>query len=111
MIRQAYLSILARNASWSGEWACEPCESGWASEAIFFVRVLHADPRARAALARVQLSPDGLHWIDEGSTQAIGTDPGLYSIRVRHFGGWLRLAGRTEGEGEIRVVCYLHLKE
>jgi len=111
MIRQAYLSILARNASWSGDWACEPCECGWASEAIFFVRVLHAAPTARAAQARVQISPDGLNWLDEGQTQTIGTEPGLYSVRVRHFGGWLRLAGRTEGEGEIRVVCYLHLKE
>jgi hypothetical protein len=80
MIRQAYLSVVARNASWSGDWSCEPCECGWASEAIFFVRVLHADP-------------------------------GVHAIRVRHFGGWLRLAGHTEGGGEIRVVCYLHLKE
>ncbi len=111
MIRQSYLSILARNASWSGEWACEPCECAWASEAIFFVRVLHADPSARNAIAHVQISPDGLNWIDEGQTLLIRAEPGLHSIRVRHFGGWLRLAGRTDGEGEIRVVCYLHLKE
>jgi hypothetical protein len=111
MIRQSYLTILARNASWTGEWACEPCECAWASEAIFFVRVLHADESARGALARVQISPDGLHWIDEGGSLSIAAQPGLQSVRVRHFGGWLRLAGQTEGDGEIRVVCYLHLKE
>ena len=111
MIRQAYLSVVARNASWTGDWSCEPCECGWASEAIFFVRVLHADPTARQARARVQISPDGLHWIDDGEPCDIPAEPGVHAIRVRHFGGWLRLAGHTEGGGEIRVVCYLHLKE
>jgi hypothetical protein len=110
MINQSYLSIVARNEDWREDWSSEPQECSWASEAIFFVRVLKSDPSSGPVTARVQMSPDGLHWIDEGTVLEIPAAEGVVFSRVRHFGGWLRLAGTMQA-GALRVLCYLHLKE
>ena len=110
MINQSYLSVVARNEDWRGEWSSEPQECAWASEAVFFVRVLKADQVPGPVRARVQISPDGMHWVDEGTVLDIPAGEGVVFSRVSHFGGWLRLAG-TVPAGALRVLCYLHLKE
>lgn len=107
---ESYTAAVARNDEWSGAWATEPYETAWANEAIFFVRVLKAAGEARSVHARVQISPDGMHWIDEGSTLEIPVREGLSFVRVKHFGGWLRLAGLTPEGSRLRVMAYLALK-
>lgn len=90
----------------------EPFETAWAGEARWYVHFL------RPALGtfvefRVQISPDGLNWIDHESIQPVTSDAaGLLSIPVEHFGHWLRLrCNRVSGNGNPQLRIYLELKE
>ncbi|SRR6266542_2225168 len=108
-MRRSYTAVVERGEPLAGEWATEPYEAGWATEALFFVRLLDGPPAARLT-ARVQLSPDGMHWIDEGTTLPELHD-GAAFVRVREFGNWLRLAGTVSGAADLRALIYLALKE
>ncbi len=109
-MRQSYTAVVERNTEWSGPFSTEPYEAAWASEAVFFVRVLHASAHARPFTLRVQISPDGMHWVDEGSTFTLTPSSELAFCRVAHFGGWLRLVGETPRGESLRVLTYLSLK-
>ena len=39
-LRRSYTAVVERNTLWQGEFATEPYEAAWATEAIFFVRAL-----------------------------------------------------------------------
>lgn len=110
-MRRSYTAVLARNEAWEGRFETEPYEAAWASEAIFFLRLL----KGRApdgSLARVQISPDGLRWCDEGSKLAFPEDSEIPTfVRVREFGGWLRLVGELPAGSDPTVIAYLSLKE
>jgi hypothetical protein len=108
-VRTSYTVVLERNTVWEGDFATEPYEGGWASKAVFFVRVLAA---GYAALARVQISPDGIHWCDEGTTLTLPADTDAVAFcRVSHFGGWLRLVGSIPPGLQSTALVYLSLKE
>jgi len=109
-MNESYTAVVARNDDWTGDWATEPYETAWATQAIYFVRVLKAEGEARTVSARVEISPDGMHWVDEGSRLEIPASEGVSAIKVSHFGGWLRLAGRTPQGSKLRVMAYLALK-
>jgi hypothetical protein len=112
MIRQSYTAAVERNQTWSGEFATEPFEAAWASEGIFFVRALQAKHVPADAQARVQISPDGIHWCDEGTEFSLPTrDEQVTFGRVSRFGGWLRIAGKLPGDAQLKVIAYLSLKE
>ncbi len=112
MVRQSYTAVVERNQTWSGAFATEPYEAAWAGEAIFFVRALEANRMPDGAQARVQISPDGIHWADEGSNLRLPEHAEeLKFVRVRHFGGWLRLAGVLAAEAQLKVIVALALKE
>lgn len=111
-MRQSHTAVLARNETWAGEVTTEPYEVAWASEAIVFLRVLEPVELPEGVGVRVQISPDGMRWCDEGSTVALDGDPDVPTfVRLSHFGGWLRLAGSFAEGVEVRVVAYLALKE
>ncbi|MFH1566985.1 MAG: hypothetical protein ABIL09_03230 [Gemmatimonadota bacterium] len=114
-MRQSLTAVVERNAAWEGDFATEPWEAAWASEAIFYVRRLEASGAAPLSpsllTASVQISPDGMHWCDEGHRLRLDGDAELAFVRVRHFGGWLRLCGRTASGVQLKVVAYLTLKE
>ena len=56
---------------------------------------------------RVQVSPDGIHWCDEGSGMSFSGKQDTQSfVRVSHYGGWLRLAEKIIGD---RVWALVHL--
>ncbi len=112
MLAQSIAAVVCRNERWTGSSATEPYECGWAREAIVFVRALATPSLPSGTLARVQVSPDGMHWADEGTTLALPEADGeLCFARVSHFGGWLRLvASLPEGAG-ITLLVTLHLKE
>lgn len=110
VVRSSYTAVLERGEPLQGDFATEPYEAGWASEALVFLRILEAPPGA-SLKARVQVSPDGLHWVDEG-TIVPALEVGLTFVRVREFGNWLRIAGTTApSEDQVRALIYLSLKE
>ena len=112
MLRNAYTAVIARGDLWEGQVATEPYEAAWAAEAVFFVHVLEATSGAGAvAVARVQISPDGIRWVDEGAVMDIAARvESLAFARVCNFGGWLRLAVDVPAGTGIKVVATLALK-
>ncbi len=110
MLRPSHTAVVERNVWWEGDWSTEPYETGWATEAIAYVRVLERREVTSQVSLRAQISPDGIHWSDEGSTLILPPDADMVHLCLTHFGGWLRLAG-TLGEGQgIKLIVYLSLK-
>jgi hypothetical protein len=115
-MRQFYTATLERHTKFSGTFSTEPFETAWASEAIFFVRIetlfeleaeLNSEPKS--VKAKIQISADGIHWLDEGTVFETLHSCGDYFVRIKHFGGWLRLLGNVNGSAEMTV--HLVLKE
>ena len=111
-MRQFYTVVLERMRDYAGGFDTEPYETGWAGEAMFFVRV-HRIQGAHARLdARAQVSVDGIEWLDEGTALPPIDREGSCFIRVSHFGGWLRLHCEFGGtDASVRVTVHLVLKE
>ena len=110
-MKQSHTVVLERNTEWKRRFETEPYEAGWASEAIFFVRLLSVEGSIVNALAQVQISPDGIHWCSEGTDLEIIPDVEMTHGRVLHFGNWLRLAGELPAGVAVKVIVYLVLKE
>lgn len=110
-MRQSLTTVLERNTEWQGDFATEPYETSWAGEAIFFVRVLSAEGVIDTTIARVQISPDGIHWCDEGSELNFPAENGVSCCRLSQFGGWLRIVGALPEGTAVKVIVYLALKE
>jgi len=110
MIRESHTAIVARNERWSGRAATEPYEAGWASEAMIFVRALAA-ASGDVGRARVEISPDGMRWVAEGTTFPLPAAPDAVTFaRVAHFGNWLRIAADMPDGGAVTVLVTIHLK-
>lgn len=111
-IRNAYTAVLARGEVWEGVVHTEPYEAAWAAEAVFFVRVMQVPTgHGGVAMAQVQISPDGMHWVNEGASMDIQAQADALSFaRVANFGGWLRLAVSVPAGVSIQVVATLALK-
>ena len=110
MLPENITAIVARNDKWSGSAASEPYEAGWAREAVIFVRALEA-PVGPMPIAQVEISPDGMNWMREGTTVQLPAEKdGLAAARVTGFGNWLRLAAEFEAGAEATVLVTLHLK-
>ena len=111
-MREFNTAPLEVRKEFSGSFQTHPYECGWASEAIFFIRVEDLSGEGAKLEAAVQLSNDGVYWTDEGT----GFDPmgkeGLFFVRVKRFGGWLRLNGTISGtDARFRLNIQLALKE
>ena len=109
-MRQSHTAVLERDVVWTGTFETEPYEAAWASEAVFFVRALESKGPVEAAAARVQISPDGMRWCDEGTRLTLKGDDEVTFGRLTNFGTYLRLVGEVPEGGEIRVIVYLALK-
>jgi hypothetical protein len=103
-------AILSRGELWVKGFETEPYEAGWAKEAIVFLHTL--DQSTKAGEVSVQISPDGMIWIDEGATLPLPHNPGELSfVKIRHFGQFLRLKmTETEGYNPRRIIATLNLK-
>ena len=66
MLRRSFTAVLEKNATFGADFATEPYEVGWATEARWFVNVLEVERGVTLRLTP-QVSPDGLHWCDEGA--------------------------------------------
>jgi hypothetical protein len=110
-MKQVHTAVLERFGTFSGDFTTEPYEAGWAKEAIFFVKVDAVEGANPALSGQVQISPDGVTWIDEGTPLPAVNQTGVAFTRVRHFGNWLRLACRVSGgQATFRGTIYLCLK-
>jgi len=117
MLRENHTAVIARNEPWTGSAATEPYEVGWATEAVVFVRALAIERSPDAAAdvlpptARVQVSADGMRWIDEGTTfpmpQSTAQDT---CARIAHFGNWLRVVADLPAGVAMKVLVTVHLK-
>lgn len=110
MLRESQAAVIARNETWSGSAATEPHEAGWAGEAIIFVRALE-DAKGDPGSASVQLSPDGMRWVAEGTTFKLPKRRDEVTFaRIAHFGTWLRIAAELPEGASVKVLVTLHLK-
>lgn len=102
--------VLERLKSFRGGFETEPYEVGWANEALAFVR-LHEVGADATMESFVQVSPDGINWVDEGTRFPPLREVGDYFVRVSQFGGWLRLRNTIVGtEPELKMTIHLVLK-
>jgi hypothetical protein len=111
-MRESHTAVLERNVTWTGAFEIEPYETAWAGEAIYFVRALDAVRLPEGIIAHVQISPDGIHWCDEGTELPLPNQADEVTFaRIRHFGGWLRAVGELPAGAALTVIVYLALKE
>ena len=110
MLRESCSAIVARNETWCGAAATEPYEAGWALEALVFVRALE-DAVGTPGLAHLEISPDGMHWLAEGTRFAMPAKRDQTTwARVRHFGNWLRVSTTLDDGVSVKVLVTLQLK-
>ncbi len=111
-MRQFQTTVLERKERITDGYATEPFECAWAGEAIFFVTA-EGEPKAGASVfAHVQISADGIEWMDEGSVLSNPDTAGRSFAKVMNFGGWLRLRFEIRGAKEgIVLSVRLALKE
>lgn len=111
-MRQFQTSTLEQRRIFESDFTTHPLEVAWASEAIFFVDAEQLDDSEQPLLLHVQLSVDGVNWLDEGTDFEPLRGKASAFRRVSHFGGWLRLSGRLAGStGKFRVTIHLVVKE
>lgn len=110
-MRQFQTSTLEQRRRFDADFATHPLEVAWASEAIFFI---DAERLAGAGnlLLKVQISVDGVNWLDEGTAfDPINASTQAFR-RVSHFGGWLRLQGTFTGKENLyKLTIHLVIKE
>lgn len=111
-MRQSQSAVLERGVELTDRHDTEPFEAAWAGEVRWYVQFLRPAEGTTVEF-RVQISPDGINWIDhEGVSPVITNATGLMSIPVDRFGHWLRLrATRTSGTVNPMLRIYLELKE
>lgn len=114
MMRNTATAVLVRGDWLTGSFETEPYETAWAAEALFFVRLMGVRGDAAGAgpiEVSVQLSPDGIRWVNEGTVIRVAAEvEALTFARVSHFGGWLRLQGRVPEGLSVQGVITLSLK-
>jgi hypothetical protein len=110
MLRESQTAVVARNEHWAGAVATEPYEAGWASEAVVFIRALK-DANGQPGRARVEISPDGIRWVAEGTTFPLPVQEDEVTFgRVVNFGNWLRITADLPDGAKLTVVVTYHLK-
>jgi hypothetical protein len=111
-MRQFYTAVVERKREVVDQFDTHPFEAGWASEAIFFLRIEECSGESPVLSAKVQISADGVRWVDEGTQFLPMSAAGDYFVRASHFGGWLRLCGSLTGRAaKCKITVQLVLKE
>ena len=109
-MKQFFASTVEQRKTFDSDFQTHPMETGWASEAIFFI-VIEEISDGLVLDASVEISFDGVSWVSEGTRFERITGTGTYFVRVSHFGNWLRIQGKLNGGGATRLSVHLHLKE
>lgn len=109
-MRDAYTAILVQGEEWAGYRESEPYEAPWASEVVLFLRLLDGTTTSGGAKGRVQISPDGINWVDEGTQIDIPVGDEVTFAKVSHFGQYLRLVATLPDGDRCRLLATLSLK-
>ena len=111
MLAESYTAVIARGEDWSDGSTTEPYEASWAREAIIIVRTLETGTLKPGAKAHVQISLDGMRWVDEGTSLDIPTEvDGISMARIGHFGHYLRLKAEMPDDMTGFMLATLSLK-
>lgn len=111
-MRQFQTTVTERKLDFKTDFETHPYEAGWASEAICFIRVESLTGDSAQLDARVQISVDGVRWVDEGASFKTISETGDYFVKVSHFGGFLRLRGSVSGDNtNFNLTIWWVLKE
>lgn len=107
-MQQTNTSVIARRIVLDGDYATQPYEAGWASEAVIFVQTEGDHPDLHLA---TEISPDGIHWIQRGETVVLDAESVIAELSLKTFGNWLRvtLRGATK-EATARVLVHVNGK-
>ncbi len=107
----SHTAVVERDATYTADFETEPYEAGWASEAHWFV---HAHGLGAGSELHIvaQISPDGLHWCDDGDRIPLFiSETGMFSFAQAAFGQWLRLRVVVTGDApHAHVSVTLALK-
>lgn len=110
-MRESITAVVARGDVWSGVAASEPYDVAWAGEAVIYLRSLGAEGRPEQARAWVQISPDGIRWIDEGSMLPVPRVDEISSVRISNFGTFLRVMTVLPEGSSFKALLTISLKE
>jgi hypothetical protein len=109
MLPESQSAVVARNETWIGHAETEPYEAGWAREAVIFVRAMNVV--GSGGTAHVELSPDGMNWVAEGTSFPLPESTNAVAFaRVKEFGNWLRLRVVLPQRSSVTVIVTIHLK-
>lgn len=108
-MRQFMTTTVEQRKIFSGDFGSHPMEAAWASEAIFFIFLDEVIQAGSELTCKVQVSVDGVHWLDEGTVTKLDASTDKQFLRISHFGGWLRLDCQVSGE--LKISIHLVLKE
>lgn len=111
MLAESYTAVIARGEDWIDGSTTEPYEASWAREAIIMVRTLETGTLTAGAKAHVQISLDGMRWVDEGTSLDIPAEvDGISMARLSHFGHYLRLRAEMPDAMTGFMLATLSLK-
>ena len=111
MLAESYTAVIARGEDWKDGSTTEPYEASWAREAIIVLRTLESGTLTPGAKAHVQISLDGMRWINEGTSLDIPTEvDGISMARLGHFGHYLRLRAEMPADTTGFMLATLSLK-
>ena len=108
-MREAYIAVVSRGQPMSGSAYTEPYEVGWAGEAIVFARAMEKTAGGELVTC---ISPDGVHWVDEGSSLQLPSQPGVVTFtKLERFGHFLRFRTTLPENANAKYIITLSLKE
>ena len=100
MLPENTLAIVARNERWSGWARRSPTSAAGRREAVFFVRRARGGGGGGVHAGQVQISPDGMRWVDEGTSVLLPTAAGgMQFAKVGAFRGVAAAGRRVAGGG------------
>lgn len=103
-------AVVARNDVWQDIATSEPYETAWADEAVIFLRNLESVGTPEEARAWIQISADGMRWVDEGSSMAVPAEGQVTFCRIRHFGGFVRVKTVLPHGSSFKALLSIALK-
>jgi hypothetical protein len=106
-VRESTTAVVARGERFGAGDATEPYEAGWAAEAVVFLLGMDSGEDGHAA---VQVSPDGINWVDEGTTVPMPGDGAVTFGRLGHFGNWIRIVADLPEGATRRLHVTFHFK-
>jgi len=107
-MQQNNTSVLARRIVIDADFASQPYEAGWASEAVVFVQVEGEHPDLTLA---TEISPDGINWVRRGDVVALRAESSMAELSLTRFGNWLRVTVTgASADATARILIHVNGK-